>query len=347
MELKINASEFKAFGKKYTVFAVLNDDVLSLFNLDLRRDGVPYERLTVATDGETNHAYAAIQSETISGAAEYVKVSNWKFEDSESNPLELGKMCVEVKTENMKESLTWLVEASSRDAGRPNLNGVFVATNDGMVDLVSTDGHRLGWDNAVNEIDGQPDSRNIVSRVCIEKALKLAGKKGDLGVMKIYRKCVQFTGLPGYTFLFAIIELEYPEFRRVIPSGFNWNFRVDFAAVKAFVARGVKIKKVARDKYSMMYFDVTNDSVTVSVKDGNNETISEVLAGGFTEPRPVIDGCGGERFKIAFNVNYMQDALDGMTGEPDNTVILRCKGEASACLIQDGNRKCVLMPVRM
>lgn len=347
MELKINASELKAFGKMTAVSAVMNDGILSLFNYDVQRDGVPYVRTDEVQEGELAYAFATINTMTLSGAGEYVKLSKWNFDDTPCHELAMGNLCAEIKTENLKASLAWLVEAASHDERRPNLNGVFVEVKDGIVDLVSTDGHRLGWDEAINEIDGQGDSRNIISRVCIEKALKLAGKRGDLGTMQIYSKYVRFTGLPEYTFINAVIQLEYPEFRRVIPSGFSYNFRVDFAAVKAFVARGVKINRAARNKVPIMYFDVTNDSVTVSVNDGNLETVSEVLAGGFTEPRPVVEGCDGERFKIAFNVNYMQDALDGMTGEPDNTVILRCKGAASACLMQDGNRKCVLMPVRM
>lgn len=369
MELKINASEFKVFGKdgkKYGVMAIFNGDSLALSTPDLYVEKVPFD-MTDIEGIEDGNMICRVNGDQIKGAGAFIRVKDWAIGGENPLPLAIGQGDTlneyQVNVDGFKNSLSWLLQASSYDEGRPNLQGVHVAVKDGLVDMVATDGHRLGWDQAINEVDC-PDCAFTIRNTAIETALKLVGKKGDIGTMTIRESVypsgclrdsmVSFTGIPNVHFPKGVIDLEYPEFRKVIPnSGFEFSFTAEFQAIKAFVKENQKVAKspgMYAGRYSdpLVMFNVRNDGVRVYVKDGNGEVISQELRGGFAVKREPNQETGEtESFEIAFNVNYLKDALDGMTGEPDDTITFNCKGAASACLIQDRDRKCVIMPVRM
>jgi hypothetical protein len=375
MELKINAGEFKVFGKEgknFGVHAVFDGDSLTLHTSRLIVENVPYELINL--DGLADGLMIGfIRGEVVKGAGLYVRATDWSA--TNENPAGFNFSIADmlqirhVKVDGLKNSLSWLLQASSYDEGRPNLNGIHFQVKDSIVDMVATDGHRLGWDQSINEEDCA-DCDFTVSNYAIETALKLVGKKGDLGTMIlteavsthypkrpgcVRRSRVSFTGIPNVVFPDAEVALQYPEFRKVVPnSGFEFSFTAEFQAVKTFVKENMKVATGhTTGRYNektgpCAYFAVHNDGAIVYVRDGNGERIARELRGGFTAKREPNQETGEtESFEIAFNINYLKDALDGLTGEPDDTITFNCKGAASACLMQDGNRKCVLMPVRM
>lgn len=367
MEIRVNTSELKGLSKGWTC-ASMRRGILSITDGSLVIENVPYQGdceasdVPLQTSRDTNY---------MKGAGLVVSFVNWCEADgfcpANCEP-------IQVLTDNLKGSLSWLYGATSRDEGRPNLLGIHIESNSGIVDMVATDGHRLGWDQAINEFN--TDNFNVnIRRDVINSALKLAGKKGNLGTMEIYRELepvmsqklegcnpdgtkifsepaqmieadgtprfkltrhnVRFTGLPGYYWHDAMINLEYPEFRRIVPAGFRIEPKMCFSALKAFVK--VASKVVSKDKTPLCRLRFETGLVSVYVRDGNNEKVEEVLECDYQ----------GETFEIAYNVRYLLEALEGMTGEPDDKIKFYIKGEASASLLIDGDRKAVIMPVRI
>jgi len=337
MELKINKSEFA--GLKAPVWAVYHNGDLALTSYEISRVNVPFEVVTPEADGEfTDAVSCTFYADTIRGAAEFLRASIWTDGAEYPTIPEASAMEYAVDFDGMKETVKYIREYASKDQGQPNLLGVHFACKGDNLDVVATNRHILCWEKATNTADKPGgDFGVIVANHCIDAALKLVGKKGDLGTMRIKKNMVTFDGLPGYLFR-GVIELEYPEFRRVIPA--EASYPLDFTADRAALAEFAKRAKkgCAKSATPLVRFDPSDVYLVPSFTDGNNErSMAEIQA----EPVNAEAWNGGA---IAYNAGYLATILAGFASD---CIRFCVKGQASATSIREGNRVAVLMPVRI
>jgi DNA polymerase-3 subunit beta len=231
--------------------------------------------------------------------------------------------------------------AMSMDEGRPNLNGINITispTESGAsVDAVATDGHRLSW--LARNLDGAGTPIERVSAILHRKGVAdlkrfLDGVEGDVKV-GFLRNAVVFQIDSGYL-LVRQIELEYPEFRKVVPSGFRFSVDLDREELVSAV-KWAQPSISSENKSPIIRLRFEPGHAVVTAKDperGDANTSMDVAY-------------DGEVFEIAYNNRYLLEALSAMT-EP--VVTLSIKGEASASLLTspaDDGLKQVIMPVRM
>jgi len=230
--------------------------------------------------------------------------------------------------------------AMSVDEGRPNLNGINISispTETGAtVDAVATDGHRLSWLSRPIETSA-PVER--VSAILHRKGVAdlkrfLDGVEGDVKV-GFLRNAVVFTIDTGYL-LVRQIELEYPEFRKVIPSGFRFTVDMD------------REELVSAVKWAQPSISSDNKSPIIRLRFESGKAVVMARDPERGDANTSMDvAFEGEAFEIAYNNRYLLEALSAVT---EQTITLSIKGEASASLLtspsDDGLRQ-VIMPVRM
>lgn len=358
MELKINKGEFAGMlsgGKKYDRIIVrYNDGAVTLEAYTVTRANVPFETVEPATENEFPFgAVAIVDASTVRGAAEYVRVNKWtaneKPEESPAAPVAEFA----VNFDGMKETVKYLREYASEDEGRPNLCGVHFANKGTDLDVVAVNGAILCWDKAENTVDNPGGEFAVtVSNACLDAALKLVGKKGNLGTMRVKAfklekfwngetpkgdAVVTFDGLPGYEFR-GTTGLDYPEFRKVIPA--ETTNPMDFTADRESLMGFAKVARKAakKSKAPLVTIIPAVGGLLPTFRDGNMETVScETLA--IPETPDAWTG-----MKIAYNAEYLFTILSGFVGEKVRFCV---KGEATATSIREGNRVAVLMPVRL
>lgn len=190
--------------------------------------------------------------------------------------------------------------ASTEDA-RAVLTGVKLEAGDQRFTAAATDSYRL----AVRSIpwDGTGEMNALVSRRALDQARSAADMLGSEVTLVLE---------PSYaTFQFAdrrlvstLIEGKYPEYRQLIPDGFERRIRVDRQALTEVVRR-IAVVGEADKSMTPVIMEMADDSVVIKADSSEAGQAQELL--------PVE--LEGEPLAIAFNPRFLIDGLDAVGGE--------------------------------
>lgn len=190
--------------------------------------------------------------------------------------------------------------ASSEDA-RVVLTGVKLEAKNGRFTAAATDSYRL----AVRTIpwDGAGEMNALVSRRALDQARSAAELLGSEVTLVLEPSHATFQ-FPDRRLVSTLIEGKYPEYRQLIPDGFERRLRVDRQGLTEVVRR---IAVVGEADKSMTPVILQMDTDTVVVKADSSE------AGQAEEAVPVE--LEGEPLAIAFNPRFLIDGLEAVGGE--------------------------------
>lgn len=229
--------------------------------------------------------------------------------------------------------------AMSQDEGRPNLNGICLkAQPEGSgvrIEAVATDGHRLARMIRVVEASGLAEAvQGILHRKGIVELRRfLEGEKGPVQV-GFHRSAVFFRLETGHLMV-RQIELEYPDYPRVIPTEHQWRFEVDRSELIDAVNRTVVV--LGSDRTPLVRLRVETGRMTVSAQDPDKG-----------DARSEMDvAYEGDSFEICYNNRYMLEALKALPGQ---MVAFFLKDLQNATLIrslQDDGLLQLIMPLRV
>lgn len=229
--------------------------------------------------------------------------------------------------------------AMSMDEGRPNLNGIFLridpSDDGGILEAVATDGHRLSKLRRHVESVGEPQvvTALLHRRGVAELKRFLDDVEGDVGV-EFSRHSALFRTQSGFL-LIRQIELEYPDYRRVIPSEFSWNISMNRGELIDAVRRAGVV--ISSDKTPLVRFKFDDGRLQVMAQDPERGDAHSELDLEYD----------GEPLEIAYNNRYLLDALGAVPGKE---VVLQVKDQGSASLLtskDDDGVLLLIMPVRI
>jgi DNA polymerase III subunit beta len=201
-------------------------------------------------------------------------------------------------TEIEAEKLLYMIEktlfASSNDESRFNLNGMLLEQHEQKTRLVATDGHRLAL------IDGELGV-SLQSKILIPKKglleLKrmLESAKGKIGIgFEEKNMCIK---TDRFTMTIRLIEGDYPDYRKVIPSPGEKLIRADRLQLLQ------TIRRVA------IFTSDRNRGVDVNLSPGCLEIVA--VHPDLGTARDVLDvDYQGENFSLLINVSYLMEALN-------------------------------------
>lgn len=225
-----------------------------------------------------------------------------------------------------KSAIDRTIWATSKEETRYYLQGIAMQSREGNSVFVATDGHRL----SKYEISAASDFPDIIIPT---KTAKLFSSVvlGDAEVHISTTKVKLVTG--DVEILAKVIDGTYPEWIRVIPRNTNSTVTAQSSDLKASVDR---VQTVMDDRTKIVAIDISDDGITITGGNGNNQAVDNVEA-----------VMSGTPVKIGVNGRY---TLDAMAQADKGEVTISYSGAGDPMKItyeKEPNMLAVIMPARI
>ena len=224
--------------------------------------------------------------------------------------------------------------SAATDEGRPLLAGVRIMQKQGETTLAATDGYRLSVKKITlttkEDLDLLVPARALgeVVKVCTED-------KSSKTISFIRSQDGQASFLVGDTEIMTrLIDGEYPNFEKIIPTKHNTRILLDKEALEKAV-RSASV--FARDNANIIRFHVENQTLTISA---NTPQVGEDEV----DVDAKVDGEGGD---IAFNSRFLTEFLSNY---PENELLFEMTGALNPGVFRptkDDSYLHIIMPVRV
>jgi DNA polymerase-3 subunit beta len=213
------------------------------------------------------------------------------------------------------------------------LNGLFFDLQGSKLTVVGTEGHRLAM--AKFEVDQRADKDRqlIVPRKTVLEMLRLLDGSDD--AIKLVLGDDHFIFESGsILFRSKLIEGNFPDYRRVIPSGVDNKLICKRKELKEVLGR---VAILANEKYRAVRMKLSADNLSLSAHNQENEEAEEDLGVTYS----------GDEFEIGFNASYFLDVLGALT--TDDVEINFGDSNSSCLIVAPGSDQAqyVIMPMRL
>ena len=236
-----------------------------------------------------------------------------------------------IKTSFFKESLPFLLFASSTDETRPVLTGVNFVTNDEDLQLVTTDGFRLSLLTLRKDL---PFSSMIIPAGFLSNTQRLINNEKEIEFSYLESEKLLAFFIGDNDIYVRMIEGEYPPFEKVIPVEKKTTVTID---ADEFL-RSVRLVSIFAKEFSnIIIMDVEKDLVKFIPKVGRDE--EDVVC-----QEAKIEG---EAQKIAFNYKYLIDFLNCASKKKITIELLRSDAPVVFKIEGVNNFFHIIMPVRI
>ncbi|MFO7820838.1 MAG: DNA polymerase III subunit beta [Lentisphaeria bacterium] len=228
-----------------------------------------------------------------------------------------------------KKMLDKVSYAASTDESRHVLNGILLSIREGVVTSVGTDGRRLALLESPLDNENAADGDVILPPKVIGELIKLLDQDKELNI-QLTESRASFL-LSDTLITSKLVEGSYPNYRQVIPGGFN-NSAV--LPRDAFAEAVNRVAMVVTESSSSVRLNLENGKATVSA--------SSAEVGESNEPLEV--SYEGEPLDISLNPQFLMEPLRHM--ECDQ-VVLQFNDQFSPVSISgDEGFLYIIMPMR-
>src|SRR6059036_2712412 len=325
-----------ASGKEL-VLATTDLEVSARLRLEVQvqREGVALVPARLLADMVKSFDQAPVEFEAEGGQARIV-CSNYEGNirclPAEDFPAlqEPGGIRVKVNARELAEGVAQVARAASRDEARPILTGVLLEVSREGLTMAATDSYRLAMRELRATAEGEAKTL-VPERALSEVGRAAAGEeKGDAELL-IDQGQVGFR-VGGLTLTSRLIEGEFPNYRQLLPEGYENRLSASRQQLLDAVRR---VGLLARESSPVkMEFNALGVRLSSSSPDLGEAV--EVVEAKYE----------GEDLTAAFNPNYLVDGLTGITG--DQVEIEVRDGLKPAVLRGEGDSFLYLvMPVRL
>ena len=240
---------------------------------------------------------------------------------------EKGETIAKVNFADLKKAASMVVFSASTDTARPALSGILVKKEENGFLLVGTDGYRLSLKHHIasgGDLANKNEDTIIIPARVMREVLSIRDDITDV-LIHVAKGSNQVMFEMGETLLVGrLIEAEFPNYERIIPSDHNSRIFFD----REELLKAVKICSIfAREAANIIKFSLKKDKLIVSSQTPSLGENTVEVEGRLT----------GEENEIAFNARYLLDVLSGvpqpelsleMTG-PLNPGVFKLKDDAS------------------
>lgn len=214
------------------------------------------------------------------------------------------------------------------------LNGLLLEMQDGVLRSVATDGHRLAMSEQAITLTTSETQQVIVPRKGIQELVRLLNDDEDSQAeVQVSNNHIRIQ-LPGLRFTSKLIDGRFPDYQRVLPQ----NPELEIISERESLRQAlVRTSILSNEKYRGIRLLLTRDLLKIQAHNPEQEEAEEEIEVQYSN----------SDMEIGFNVNYILDALNVITGEK---VSISLTDANSSCLIKDTENdtsKYVIMPMRL
>ncbi|MDN5864456.1 MAG: DNA polymerase III subunit beta [Gammaproteobacteria bacterium] len=238
-----------------------------------------------------------------------------------------------LRREVLEELLKRTSFAMAQQDVRHYLTGLLLEVGPEKLRAVCTDGHRLALCDAAQppEVDGERSV--IVPRKAVLELERLLSQAEETVEVTLSARYARFAlGTLGITT--KLIDAQFPDYNRVVPSDTRFNILVDRGPLREAVTR---VAILANEKFRGVRLEAGTNMLKLTTHNPESEEAEETVSARYA----------GESFVTAFNATYLQEALGALDAE---TVNFCFTASDSSTLIQqpDTERlRYVVMPIRL
>lgn len=236
--------------------------------------------------------------------------------------------------EEFVSAISQVVFAAATDEGRPLLTGIRMLEKDGETQVVATDGFRLSV-KRVNLKTKDPLDLLVPARALSEVVKVSVEEKEEKHIQIARSQAGQLVFTIGDTQIHTrLIDGQYPDFEKIIPTKHNTRVLVDKAALLAAVKSAAIF---ARDNANIIKLHIENQSVAVSA---NAPQVGENRV----EIEAKVDGEGGD---MAINSRFLVECLANFPGDE---ILFEMTGSLNPGVFKparDDSYLHIIMPVRV
>jgi DNA polymerase-3 subunit beta len=198
-----------------------------------------------------------------------------------------------------------LFSASTEEA-RANLNGVlFSSPSQGVIRVVSTDGHRLSLAERYAGIEGLPEfdafEGQIIPRKAVVELRKLLDEYPDVSLTLSDQHLTVKTADFGINI--RLIAERFPPYEAVIPKSNNDHYVFDRQALLGALKR---MGLVGEEKLHGVELTFNGGEVLLESRNNSLGQVNETL--------PLLEGSSETALHVSFGVHYMIDVLNVIKG---------------------------------
>lgn len=236
----------------------------------------------------------------------------------------------------IKNAISQTVFAASTDEGRPVLTGVKTVITGGKMTLTATDGYRLST-NAVDIPDKKENLTVILPAQILGEVIRIAQevKAEEIGFSIIEGKNQVVFSLPNVFIFTRLIDGEFPNVEKIIPSSFKTKVVID----REIFTKSVKTTSLfARGAANIIKIKIEKEGLRLLA---NTPQIGEDED--FVEAKVT-----GEEGEIAFNFRFLLDFLNNFS---ENEIAFETAGPLNPGVFkptaQNNPYLHIIMPVRV
>lgn len=236
---------------------------------------------------------------------------------------------VTFKLADLKEALSLVSFAAATDESRPVLSGVFIKVADGEMTLAATDSYRLAEKKI--SVKSEDEFQIIIPQRSLNELSRVINEDGD-GEIIVSENQIFFGG-PGLKFTSRLIEGEFPDYEKIIPT----NLETEIALKRDEFLDGVKASSLFSKQGSRSV------KFTVSSKEFEISSPESQIGDSLITIGADITGKNGE---ITFNSSYVLDVLNALK---EDSVTFRMNDKVSPGLFKCPKKDdyvYIIMPLR-
>lgn len=222
------------------------------------------------------------------------------------------------------KSLTKLLPFSATSENKRNLFGVLIETQDSGLRLVASDGFRLGYVDTVARVMKEESIMiPLYFAKLLQGILKLVPEcevsiRADKSAVKIQSEYFEL--------VFPRPDFEFPDYRRILPSGFKSELKVNREELLEAINRSLGAEKVR--------FTREGGVINITGKIGEGNFVHKVSVAGEGEMR------------ATYNPKFLKDALVAMDTELVTMGFVEANSPLQLTPEEEDAEKYLVMPIR-
>src|SRR5882672_3506814 len=212
------------------------------------------------------------------------------------------------------------------------LNGLLMVVEDKQLKLVATDGHRLAYASLKLDAD-LPRQEVIVPRKTVLELSKLLADNDE--AVKIELAATQAAFSFGSVELVSkLVDGKFPDYTRVIPTTHKNKLQIDREPLRQALLRAAIL---SNEKFRGVRWVLSDGSLKIVSSNAEQEEAHEELEVKYS----------GDSLDIGFNVNYLLDVLNNVSGSIVDCAFGDSSSSALLSYSSEKDFKYVVMPMRI